>query len=150
MCLSHYIPLRANNMFDVTDMYERSNCLVAVNYIIYDKKRKNIVDKGTSRVNGCNHHSPSVHAEVLAIKMCLNKYKKNTGRYNIIIWKFNKARMIKSAICCKSCTKFAKKTNFIHNIYTVSDNKIISAVVDNPKPSLGNIIRNNNRLNKKK
>ena len=150
MNLSHYIPLRAKNMFDVTDMYDRSNCLVAVNYIVYDKKRKAIIDTGTSRVNGCNHHSPSIHAEVLAIKMCLNKYKKNTGRYDIIIWKFNKARMIKPAICCTSCTKYAKKTNFARNIFTVSNNKIISAVVADPKLSLGNVLRNVLRNNKKR
>jgi hypothetical protein len=148
MNLSHYIPLRAKNMFDVMDMYDRSNCLVAVNYIVYDKKRKTIIDSGTSRVNGCNHHSSSIHAEVLAIKICLNKYNKNTGRYDIIIWKFNKARMIKPAICCSSCTKYAKKMNFAHNIFTVSNNKIISAVVAEPKLSLGNVLRNVLRNNK--
>lgn len=145
--LSDHIPLRVKTKFDPLKMYDRSNCLVAVNYIIYDKKRRAIIEQGTSRVNGCNHHTPSIHAEVLAIRTCLNKYS-NPGRYDIIIWKFNKAGMIKPAICCSSCTKYACKTNFTSSIYTISNNKIISAIVESPKLSLGNILRNKNKKGK--
>ena len=64
-------------------MYCMRSCKVAVNYIIYDPKRKIIINKGSSRPCGINHKRYSVHAEQKAILYCLNKDKRN--RYEIYI-----------------------------------------------------------------
>ncbi len=145
MSLSDHIPLRAKNMFDPNKLFDKDNYLVAVNYIVYDTKRRMVIDTGTSRVCGENNSRRSVHAEELAIKFILD-YKRRIGeksnnRFKIIIWRFNKSQMIKPAICCASCTKFANKYNFINNMYTVSDNELRCSVIEDPKPSIGNIMR---------
>lgn len=145
--ISNVFPLRAKNMFDVTQMFDTTNYLVCVNYLIFDSNKRLIIDTGTSRVCGKNHLKPSIHAEEMAIKFCLKynkklkKNNKNLNRYKIIIWKFNKGRNIKPAKCCSSCTKFAKKYNFLRNMYTIEKNNIVSAIISNPKPSMGNLSR---------
>jgi len=131
-------------MFDVGEMYEEYNSQVAVNYIVYDPKRRLIVNYGTSRVCGENNPKESEHAEELAIKYCINNKNKDKfriNRYQIIIWKFNKDKMIKPIMCCSSCTRLSGKYNMTDNMYTISGNTIISAISKNPKHSLWNICR---------
>ena len=106
----------------------------------YDRKKKIIVKSGSCRANGYSSSKITCHAEELAIKYC-NKYD-NKQKYNIYIWRYGITGNIKTTTCCKSCTKLAKKYNFTNRIYTFKNNHIIKAVIDNPKISLGNMIRN--------
>ena len=100
---------------------------------------------GSSKALGINNsRKGSIHAEELAIKYCLSNNKKN-NKFKIFIWKFNKGQKIKPAICCSSCTHLAKKYNFTNKIFTIENNVIKCAIVSNPKPSLGDIIRNQNK-----
>ena len=144
MSLSVCVPLRAKNMFDIQTMWNKDNYLVAVYYIVYDTNRRNIVDSGSSRVCGRNNEKRTIHAEELAIKYCMGKLKgnsKSSNRYQIIIWKFNKHMLIKPAICCSSCTKLARKYNFTRNMFTVRHDSIVSSIIANPIPSLGDRMR---------
>ena len=95
----------------------------------YDRKKKIIVKTGCCRANGEGSSKITCHAEELAIKYCRRYDKKN--KYEI-----------KTTTCCKSCTKLANKYNYQNRIFTFEDENIINAVIDNPKISLGNIIRN--------
>ena len=103
--------------------------------MFYDPKRKTIVDYGSSRACGENHNRFSIHAEHKAIHYCMKNDKKN--RYKIFISRFNKEGKHKTAYCCRSCTKLAKKYNFEDRIFTFDDDRNwIPAVVDNPGISL--------------
>tara|TARA_Y100000389_G_scaffold197062_1_gene230982 strand:- start:757 stop:1104 length:348 start_codon:yes stop_codon:yes gene_type:complete len=106
----------------------------------YDRKKKIIVKSGSNRVNGNSSSKITCHAEEQAIKYC-NKYDKK-NKYDIYIWRYSKTGNIKSTSCCKSCTKLANKFNFTNRIYTFEEDNIINAIIDNPKVSLGNMIRN--------
>ena len=143
--LSASIPLRAKNMINYDSMYDGRNYLVAVNYLVYDTKRKMIINKGTSKVCGKNHSKRSIHAEEMAIKFILNYMKrigeKSRNRFKIIIWRYNKSKFIKPATCCASCTKLAKKYNFTNNMYTIDDNELRCSIIEEPKPSIGNVLR---------
>jgi len=109
--------------------------------VFYDRKKKRIVKVGESRPNCVGSSKLSIHAEERAIKECL-KLKKN-NKLNIYIWRYDKYGKIKNISCCKSCTNLANKYNFYKRIYTFKDGNIIPAIIDNPKTSLGNMIRNN-------
>ena len=116
-------------------------CAVLVSCIaFYDRKKKIIVKSGSNRVNGNISSKITCHAEEQAIKYC-NKYDKK-NKYDIYIWRYSKTGNIKSTSCCKSCTKLANKFNFTNRIYTFDDDNIVNAIIDNPKVSLGNMIRN--------
>jgi hypothetical protein len=144
MSLSVCVPLRAKNMFDVSTLWNKDNYLVAVYYMVYDTNRRNIVDWGCSRVCGKNNEKRTIHAEELAIKYCMGQLKNNMkskNRYKIVIWKFSKQMLIKPAICCSRCTKLARKYNFTRNMFTVRHDSIVSSIIANPIPSLGDRIR---------
>ena len=116
-------------------------CAVLVSCIaFYDRKKKIIVKSGSNRVNGNISSKITCHAEEQAIKYC-NKYDKK-NKYDIYIWRYSKTGNIKSTSCCKSCTKLANKFNFTNRIYTFDNDNIVNAIIDNPKVSLGNMIRN--------
>uniref|UniRef100_A0A6C0C7C2 CMP/dCMP-type deaminase domain-containing protein n=1 Tax=viral metagenome TaxID=1070528 RepID=A0A6C0C7C2_9ZZZZ len=116
-------------------------CAVLVSCIaFYDRKKKIIVKSGSNRVNGNSSSKITCHAEEQAIKYC-NKYDKK-NKYDIYIWRYSKTGNIKSTSCCKSCTKLANKFNFTNRIYTFDNDNITNAIIDNPKVSLGNMIRN--------
>ena len=116
-------------------------CAVLVSCIaFYDRKKKIIVKSGSNRVNGNSSSKITCHAEEQAIKYC-NKYDKK-NKYDIYIWRYSKTGNIKATSCCKSCTKLANKFNFTNRIYTFDNENIVNAIIDNPKVSLGNMIRN--------
>ena len=116
-------------------------CAVLVSYIaFYDRKRKIIVKEGACRANGHGSSKITSHAEEIAIKYCRQFDKKN--KYDIYIWRYGKEGNIKTTTCCKSCTKLANKYNYQNRIFTFDDENIISAIIDEPKISLGNMIRN--------
>ena len=116
-------------------------CAVSVSCIaFYDRKKKIIVKSGSNRVNGNSSSKITCHAEEQAIKYC-NKYDKK-NKYDIYIWRYSKTGNIKSTSCCKSCTKLANKFNFTNRIYTFDNDNITNAIIDNPKVSPGNMIRN--------
>ena len=120
-------PKKKNNLFS----YDSNN--IAVNYWIYDKKRKTIVGSGSSRPCGLNHNKSSIHAEQKAIEYCRNSTNTNLQIY---IWRWSKKGKMKSIYCCRSCTQLIKKYKYENNIFTYdNDNKII-AIVDFPKVSL--------------
>ena len=105
--------------------FSHLNCAVAVNYWIYDKKKKKIVDFGSSRACGCNHTKSSIHAEQIAINYCRTHHKNNN--LQIIIWRWDKHGKIKSVQCCYACLKIIQKYNYQDNVFTYENDKIISA-----------------------
>lgn len=56
-------PLQLKTCSKFSNLYSLECCSVAVVYVIYDKKKKIIVKKGTSRACGDNHKEISIHAE---------------------------------------------------------------------------------------
>ena len=108
--------------------------------VFYDRKKKIIVKSGSCRANGSTSSKITCHAEEQAIKYC-NKYDKK-NKYDIYIWRYSKTGEIKKTSCCKSCTKLANKFNFTNRIYTFDNDNIVNAIIDNPRVSLGNMIRN--------
>jgi hypothetical protein len=103
--------------------------------MFYDPRKKKIVDYGSSRACGENHNRFSIHAEQRAIHYCLKNDKKN--KYKIFISRYGRNGNHKSAFCCKSCTKLAKKFNFLDKIFTFDEDKnTVSAILDNPEVSL--------------
>jgi len=103
--------------------------------MFYDPKRKTIVDYGSSRACGENHNRFSIHAEQKAIHYCLKNDKKN--RYKIFISRYSRIGDHKTAFCCSSCTKLAKKFHFQNKIFTFNGKlETISAIIDNPELSL--------------
>jgi len=110
---------------NIDNLFSPNNCAVAVNYWIYDKKRKTIVDYGSSRACGCNREKSSIHAEQYAISYCRTHNQKN--RLQIFIWRWDKNGKIKSTFCCHSCTKIINKYNYQNDIYTCNGSEIILA-----------------------
>jgi len=109
--------------------------------MFYDPKKKTIVDFGASRPCGINHNRFSIHAEQKAIQYCLNKDKRN--RYEIYISRYSRDGNHKCTMCCSSCTKLAKKYRFTDRIFTVENDKIISAISESPQISLAYKIKYN-------
>ena len=127
-------------------IYNPSNRKVAVHYAIYNSKQ--ILHYGTSRVCGKKHSKPTIHAEEMAFKYIhvLKKKKKNKGKkLNIIIWRFDKDINPKAIYCCAACTKLVKKHKFENNIFTIYNDKFKKAIISDPKPSIGNLIRHLNK-----
>ena len=120
-------PNNSHNLFSFDNYAE------AVNYWIYDKKRKTIVDTGSSRACGSNHNKSSIHAEQKAIEFCRNSKNKNL---QIFIWRWSRSGKMKSTYCCRSCTQLVKKYGYENNVFTYDDTNKITAIIDNPTLSL--------------
>ena len=99
------LPLKCPVSF--ANIHDPESCAVAVVYAIYDKKKKRIVDKGTSRACGENHTQISIHAEKKCVNYCRRYDKRN--KYEIYIWRYSKNGKIKPVYCCGACTKLLKK-----------------------------------------
>ena len=112
--------------FDLDNLFSNESCSVAVIYCIYDKKRKTIVDKGTSRPCGMNHPRISIHAEQKCISYCRSKDKRR--RYEIYIWRYSKEGKVKPVFCCGACSKLINKYGYSNRIYTFEKNQICSAM----------------------
>jgi hypothetical protein len=137
------IPLKVKTYNDISNIFDFNTCGISVLYLLYDKKSRSIITSGSSRPNGHNNQSKiSIHAEEMAIKECIRR-KGKSKNYDIYIWKWGKDGRIRKCNCCQSCTKLANK--FGKNIYTFDGGNIDSAILDNPKQSLGNIIRNSKK-----
>lgn len=132
------IPLKLKSYSSPCNLFCIDTCGVASNYLLYDKNKKIILDYGSSRPNGYGLSKISIHAEELAIKKCKKINKKNIEIY---IWKYNKNGTIKPWFCCKSCTKLAYKYNYNNKIFTFDEDKKITAIIDKPNISLGNLMR---------
>ena len=78
---------------DSKNLFAIETCKVAVNYWIYDKRKRIVVHSGSSRACGCNHHKTSIHAEQRAFEY-LRNHKKNKN-LQIYIWKWGKCGNIK-------------------------------------------------------
>ena len=127
-------PKKSDNLFSL------QSCQVAVNYWIYDKKKKIIVESGSSRACGCNYHKSSIHAEQKALEY-LRKNTKNKS-LKVYIWRWGKRGEIKSTYCCVSCSQLLNKYGYQDNIFTFdNDNIPISAMKTNPELSLAYMIK---------
>ena len=133
------IPLR-NIPRHINNLFSTDNCAVAVNYIIYDKKRKTIINFGSSRPCGCNYHKASIHAEQIAINFCRSHSKNNL---QIFIWRWDKSGKIKPTYCCISCSKLVKKYGYEDNIFTINNKLKVKAIINDPKLSLAYKIKYN-------
>jgi len=131
------IPLKCST--NLTNMFCVECCKVAVIYIIYDPKKKIVVDKGSSRPCGDNHSQISIHAERISINYCRKYDKRN--RYHIYIWRYNKKGTLKPIYCCNTCCKLVKKYNYHDKIFTFDEDKIYSAY-GKPYLTLGYQIKN--------
>ena len=141
--------LRNNNIQKIESVWDKKSYKVAVNYIIYDKKRHKIVNIGTSKVCGINNNKVSIHAEENAIKYCLAKSQNNNcKRFLIYIWRFNSKKEIKPIHCCKKCSKLVKKYKLENKIFTIDNFTIKTAIIKNPSLSLGDKLRKNKKNNK--
>ena len=126
--------LLKNNNHNISNLYSTDNCVVAVNYIIYDKKKKNILNFGSSRPCGCNYRKSSIHAEENAINYCRHSNNRNLEIY---IWRWDKKGNIKKTNCCISCTKLANKYGYQNKIFTFNkENQKCKAIISNPELSL--------------
>ena len=132
------IPLEICSNIDFSCLYSIEACAVAVVYIIYDKKKKNIVKMGTSRACGDNHIKSSIHAEEICINYCRSNDKRN--KHEIYIWRYSKSGEIKPVYCCYACSQLLKKYNYYHKIYTFDNGNILSAY-GKPYITVGFIIK---------
>ena len=121
-----------NNNYSFDKLYELDSCNVSVIWMVYDRRRKVIVNMGLSRPCGVNHRKASIHAEQKAIEYCRGKSR----NYDIYIWRYSKGGKIKEKYCCTACTKLAQKYNFTKKIYTFVNGTRCSAVIDKPPLSL--------------
>lgn len=107
----------------------------------YDPKRKVILSFGNSRACGCNHNKISVHAEQLAIEYCRKHDKRH--KFQIIIGRYAKDGHLKPAYCCHACSQLVRKYNFQNRVFTLDNDKFVSALKDNPSISIGYQIKHN-------
>lgn len=121
-------PKKSNNLFSF------NTCLIAVNYWVYDKRKRIVVHSGSSRPCGCNHHKASIHAEQIALEY-LRKHKKNKG-LQVYIWKWSKSGELKPAYCCISCKQLLLKYKYENNFFTFINDEAVNAIIENPKLSL--------------
>ena len=132
-------PLVTSTAFNFESLHSIESCAVAVVYCIYDKKRKTIVQKGTSRACGDNHKKISIHAEQICISYCRTKDTRN--KYEIYIWRYSKHGKLKPVYCCGACCQIAKKYNYYDKIFTFENQEICPAV-GSPYTTIGNILKN--------
>ena len=128
------LPLRLKHHKDISRCFNKKLRNIAVNYYIIDPKIKKLVSFGSSRPCGENYHKASIHAEEIAINYCIRNDKRN--RFHIYISRFSKEGIHKEKFCCLSCNKLVYKYNFEDRIFTIKNNKIISALEENPEVSL--------------
>ena len=121
-------PKKVNNLFSF------QTCQVAVNYWIYDKRKRIVVHSGSSRACGCNHHKTSIHAEQRALEY-LRKHKKNKN-LQVYIWRWSKCGEIKSTYCCTSCSQLVHKYKYENDVFTFNNGKRVNAIIENPELSL--------------
>ena len=126
-------PINIKNNCSFDKLYNIDSCNVSVIWIIYDKRKKLIINKGLSRPCGFNHRKISIHAEQKAIEYCRSNYSRN---YEIYIWRYSKAGDIKHKYSCTACTKLAKKYNYSNRIFTFENGCKCSAIIENPPLSL--------------
>ena len=116
------------------NLFSFQTCQVAVNFWIYDKRKRIVIHSGSSRACGCNHHKTSIHAEQRAIEY-LRKHKKNKN-LQVYIWRWSKCGEMKTTYCCVSCSQLIKKYGYSNNIFTFEDGMCINALKENPELSL--------------
>jgi cytidine deaminase len=121
-------PKKCGNLFSI------QSCQVAVNYWIYDKKKKIVINTGSSRACGCNYHKSSIHAEQKALEY-LRNHKKNKSLH-VYIWRWGKNGDIKPTYCCISCSQLIKKYGYENNIFTFDGRDIVNAMKETPELSL--------------
>lgn len=131
-------PLLTKTNFNFNNLHSIEACAVAVVYCIYDKKKKIIVQKGTSRACGDNHKRVSIHAEQICINYCRKFDKRN--KYEIYIWRYSKDGKVKPVYCCVSCCQLAKKYHYYNKIFTFDNGEIFPAV-GKPYITIGQIIK---------
>ena len=127
------LPLMIKNNCSFNNLYDNKSCNVSVIWIIYNKRKKIVVMKGSSRPCGINHRRSSIHAEQKAIEYCRCHPNRN---HQIFIWRYSKTGQIKHKYSCKTCTQLAKKYNFDEKIFTIYNSKKCSAIIDDPPLSL--------------
>ena len=123
------LPLSLCQPVDISSVFSFDNIAVAVNYYIYDSKRKMIMNFGSSRPCGRNHRRHSIHAEEIAIHYC--RYNDKRNRYIIIISKFNKDGTHKYKECCHACSQLAKKYKYQDKIFTINENNSTFKLIKN-------------------
>jgi hypothetical protein len=132
-------PIIIKNHLKFKSYYSIESCCVAVVYCIYDKKKKTIIQIGTSRPCGNNYNKPSIHAEEICINYCRKNDKRN--KYKIFIWRYSKEGKIKPVYCCTACCLLAKKYNYSDKIFTFENEKVCVAV-GKPYTTIGYLIKN--------
>ena len=115
------------------NLFSHRSCGAAVNFWIYDKKRKTVVSSGSSRPCGLNYNRASVHAEQQSIEFCR---KSKSKHLQIFIWRWTKTGKIKSTYCCRACKQLVIKYGYENDIFTFEENVKVNAVVDNPSLTL--------------
>jgi tRNA(Arg) A34 adenosine deaminase TadA len=116
------------------NLFSFQTCQVAVNFWIYDKRKRIVVHSGSSRACGCNHHKTSIHAEQRALEY-LRKHKKNKN-LQVYIWRWSKCGEIKSTYCCTSCSQLVHKYKYENDVFTFNNGKRVNAIIENPELSL--------------
>jgi hypothetical protein len=116
------------------NLFSFQTCQVAVNFWIYDKRKRIVVHSGSSRACGCNHHKTSIHAEQRALEY-LRKHKKNKN-LQVYIWRWSKYGEIKSTYCCTSCSQLVHKYKYENDVFTFNNGKRVNAIIENPELSL--------------
>ena len=125
---------------NIYKLWNKTNYKVQVNYVIYNKKKKQILKYGCSKPSGVNKYHTSVHAEITAYFNYINI--PNAGNnIIIIIFKFDINKKVIPAYSCLSCSKFIAKNNISHIYYTIKENKLISSIVNEPKISFGMFLK---------
>ena len=124
--------------------FSKINCSVAVHYCIYDKKKKTIINIGTSRPCGENYNRSSVHAEELAVQYIKNLTKIN--RYEIYIYRYSKGGLLKPVFCCQRCSKFINRNNLQNKIFTFDQSLNIYSAMGSSYISLGYRIKHNKSI----
>ena len=133
-------PLQLKNFISFNKLHSLQSCAVAVVYAIYDKEKKTIVDKGTSRACGENHTQISIHAEEKCINYCRTYDKRN--KYEIYIWRYSKEGKIKPMYCCEACNILLKKYNYYNKVYTFENDGNICPAVGKPYITIGYQLKN--------
>ena len=129
-----------HNSYTFDNLYDIHSCDVAVVWLVYDKKKKVILGKGSSRPCGKNYNKSSIHAEQQGFNFCL-KYQ-NKPHLIIIIWRYSKQGKIKAKYSCRACTQFLKKYNYQNRIFTFENHQLCPAIINNPPLSLAHILDN--------
>ena len=134
-------PISLKHQVSFHKNHSLKSCAVAVVYCIYDKRRKTIVNQGTSRACGENYGKISIHAEERCISYCRTNDKRNN--YEIYIWRYSKEGKIKPVYCCYNCCKLLNKYKYSDRIFTFENNQKCIAT-GKPYETIGSIIKKQN------